>query len=93
MDKQIIDQMTAEIEQTRLDLHRAEEKLAEIRHKKQQCQNSENLKAQRQKEIDRKARTRRLIERGALFESIFPEMVSASDEEVKRCFLQWKANR
>ena len=49
------------------------ERIAETKEKITQYENQVKQLAQKQKEAERKARTRRLIERGALLESFLPE--------------------
>ena len=44
----------------------------------------------RDKQAERKARTRRLIERGAILESVFPETADLSGEEVKAFLFEKK---
>ena len=56
-----------------------EKVLKEIR----QLENRQKILQNRQRNEERKARTRRLIERGAILESIFPLATGLSGEEVK----------
>lgn len=56
-----------------------EKNLTEIR----QLQNREKILLNKQRDAERKARNHRLIEHGAVLESIFPETVSMTGEQVK----------
>lgn len=56
-----------------------EEVLKEIR----QLENRQKILENKQRNEERKARTRRLIERGAILEAVFPAIVEMEGEEVK----------
>ncbi len=56
-----------------------EEVLKEIR----QLENRQKILVNKQRNEERKARTRRLIERGAILEGVFPLAPGLSGEEVK----------
>ena len=56
-----------------------EEVLKEIR----QLENRQKILENKQRNEERKARTRRLIERGAILEAVFPAVVDIGNEEVK----------
>ena len=60
-----------------------EERIAETKGKISQYENQVKRLTQRQTEAERKARTRRLIERGALLESFLTEPETLSNEQVK----------
>ncbi len=59
------------------------EKIAETRKAIEQHENQMKLLLQKQKEQDRKDRTRRLIERGAILESLIPSADSLTNEQIK----------
>ena len=48
-----------------------------------QLENRQKILLNRKANAERKVRTHRLIERGAILESVFPEIVSMSGEQVK----------
>lgn len=54
-----------------------------VRKKIRQLENRQKILLNRKADAERKARTHRLIERGAILESMFPEIVSMSGEQVK----------
>lgn len=54
-----------------------------------QLENRQKILLNRKANAERKARTHRLIEHGAILESVFPEVVSMSGEQVK-AFLEQK---
>lgn len=54
-----------------------------VREKIRQLENRQKILLNRKADAERKARTHRLIERGAILESVFPEIVSMSGEQVK----------
>ena len=60
-----------------------EEVLKEIR----QLENRQKILENKQRNEERKARTRRLIERGAILEGVFPLSPDLSGEEVKAFLL------
>lgn len=69
---------------------KAEQKKAEqkqILKKIRQLENRQKILLNRQSDMERRARTRRLIEHGAILESVFPSLVTLPGEEVK-AFLQ-----
>lgn len=55
----------------------AEKKLLQARHRLEQAE-------ARNREKDRKARTRRLIQEGAILESVFPQVKALELEEVQQ---------
>ena len=69
-------EITAQAEQKKDE---REKVLKEIR----QLENHRKILENRQRNEERKARTRRLIERGAILESVFPLAPVLSGEEVK----------
>lgn len=58
-----------------------------IREKIRRLENWQKILLNRKADAERKARTHRLIERGAILESVFPETAPMSGEQVK-AFLQ-----
>lgn len=48
-----------------------------------QLENRQKILLNKKSDAERKERTHRLIERGAILESVFPELVSPAGEEVK----------
>ena len=64
-----------------------EQKPEAIRGKIRQLENRQKILLNRKADAERKERTHRLIERGAILESVFPETVPLSGEQVK-AFLQ-----
>ena len=59
------------------------EKIDNIEIQMQQLANEKKRLMQQQKEADRKARTKRLIERGAILESMIPDADTFSNEQIK----------
>jgi len=60
-----------------------DEKIAETKEKISQYENQYKRLLQQRKELERKARTRRLIERGAILESLIDGSESLTNEEIK----------
>jgi hypothetical protein len=61
----------------------AAEKIAEAQEKIAQYENQVKKIKQQQKETDRKARTKRLIERGAILESLIPGADALTNDQIK----------
>ena len=59
------------------------EKIAALDTEIQQLENRRKQLLQQQKEQDRKARTKRLIERGAILESLIPNAAMLTNEQIK----------
>ncbi len=59
------------------------EEIESVQEKIRQLKNRQKVLLQKQSDAERKARTRRLIERGAILESFFPEIVPMTNEQVK----------
>ena len=70
---------TAKAEQKKVE---QEQVLKKIR----QLENRQKILLNRQSDMERRTRTRRLIEHGAILESVFPALVTLPGEEV-RAFL------
>ena len=65
---------------------KAEQKKAEqeqVLKKIRQLENRQKILLNRQSDMERRARTRRLIEHGAILESVFPALAALPGEEVK----------
>ncbi len=62
----------------------------EVQKKMLQWQNREKILLNRQRDMERRARNHRLIEHGAILESIFPKVVTMSGEEVKALLLNFR---
>ena len=48
-----------------------------------QLENRQKILLNKKSDVERKERTHRLIERGAILESVFPSVIHLSNEEVK----------
>ena len=83
MPKPTMEQLEAEREKTAAELEKAMQKKEQLEHQMSRLLN-------RDKQAERKARTRRLIERGAILESVFPETADLSGEEVKAFLFEKK---
>lgn len=83
MPKSILEQFEVEKKKTAAELEKAMREKEQLEHQMTRLLN-------REKETERKARTRRLIERGAILESIFPEIADLSGEEVKAFLFEKK---
>ncbi len=69
---------------------KAEQKKAEqeqVLKKIRQLENWQKILLNRQSDMERRARTRRLIEHGAILESAFPALTALPGEEVKAFLL------
>lgn len=64
-------------------------KKAEIETELKQLENRQKILLNRKHKEERRQRTHRLIEQGAILESIFPEVAAMTGEQVK-AFLQGK---
>lgn len=54
-----------------------------VQQKIRQLENRQKILLNRKADAERKARTHRLIERGAILESVFPKIVTMTGEQVK----------
>jgi hypothetical protein len=59
------------------------EKIASVEEQIQQLENARKKLIQKQKDADRKARTKRLIERGAILESLIDKSETLTNEQIK----------
>ena len=64
-----------------------EEEKYKLEKEIRQLENRQKILLNKKADAERKARTRRLIERGAILESVFPALVGQSGEEVKAFLL------
>ena len=83
MPKPTIEQLESEKKKAAAELEKAMQKKEQLEHQMSRLLN-------RDKQAERKARTRRLIERGAILESVFPETADLSGEEVKAFLFEKK---
>lgn len=60
-----------------------EEKIESVQEQIRQLENQRKRLMQEQKEQERRARTKRLIERGAILESLLPEADTFTNEQIK----------
>ena len=60
-----------------------EERIESVQEQIRQLENQKKRLMQEQKEQERKARTKRLIERGAILESLIPEADAFTNEQIK----------
>lgn len=65
------------------------EQQAEIETELKQLENRQKILLNRKHKEERRERTHRLIEQGAILESVFPEIAAMTGEQVK-AFLQQK---
>ena len=59
------------------------QELESVKDKIRQLENRQKILLNRKADAERKARTHRLIERGAVLESVFPEVVAMTGEQLK----------
>ena len=59
------------------------ERIDTLQEKIQQLENQKKLLLQKQKEVERKARTKRLIERGAILESLISGADKFTNDQIK----------
>ena len=59
----------------------------QIMKKIRQLENQQKILLNSQRDMERRARTRRLIEHGAILESVFPELAVLPGEQVKAFLL------
>ena len=64
-------------------MEKAKDEVQAVREKIRQLENRQKVLLNRKSDAERKARTHRLIERGAILESAFPFVIPLSNEEVK----------
>lgn len=64
-----------------------------IREKIRRLENRQKILLNRKADAERKARTHKLIERGAILESVFPETAPISGEQVKAFLTEKRDSR
>ena len=69
------------------DLKKLQSEQQKVQREIEQLQNRQKILLNRKTDTERRARTRRLIEHGAILESIFPATVTMTGEEVKAFLL------
>lgn len=69
------------------ELERLQTKQQKVQNEIRQLENRQKILLNRQSDAERRARTRRLIEHGAILESVFPAVSAMSGEEVKAFLL------
>ena len=65
------------------DIGKLKNQQEKIKTEIRQLENRQKILLNRQMDAERKARTRRLIEHGAILESIFPATTAMTGEEIK----------
>ena len=65
------------------DIDKLKNQLEKVKTEIRQLENRQKILLNRKTDAERKARTRRLIEHGAILESIFPAISDMTGEEVK----------
>lgn len=68
-------------------LEQAKAEQEKVQQEIRQLENRQKILLNKQTDAERRARTRRLIEHGAILESIFPATVTMTGEEVKAFLL------
>lgn len=69
------------------ELERLRKEQGKVQEEIRQLENRQKILLNRQSDMERRARTRRLIEHGAILESVFPSLAGLSGEEVKAFLL------
>jgi hypothetical protein len=54
-----------------------------VQQKIRQLENRQKILLNRKADVERKARTHRLIERGVILESVFPEIIPMTGEQIE----------
>jgi hypothetical protein len=67
----------------------SKDEMQTVREKIRQLKNRQKILLHKKSDAERKARTHRLIEHGAILEAVFPEIVLMTGEQVK-AFLETK---
>lgn len=68
-------------------LEQAKAEQEKVQREIQQLENRQKILLNKKTDAERRARTRRLIEHGAILESVFPATVTMTGEEVKAFLL------
>ena len=69
------------------ELQKLQTEQEKVQREIQQLENRQKILLNKKTDAERRARTRRLIEHGAILESIFPALTGLSGEEVKAFLL------
>lgn len=69
------------------ETNQKKDKKEQIMKKIRQLENQQKILLNRQSDMERRARTRRLIEHGAILESVFPTLAALPGEQVKAFLL------
>ena len=69
------------------ETNQKKDKKEQIMKKIRQLENQQKILLNRQSDMERRARTRRLIEHGAILESVFPALTALPGEEIKAFLL------
>lgn len=69
------------------ELEKLQAEQEKVQREIRQLENRQKILLNKQTDAERRARTRRLIEHGAILESVFPALASLSGEEVKAFLL------
>lgn len=69
------------------ELEKLQAEQEKVQREIRQLENRQKILLNKQSDAERRARTRRLIERGAILESVFPALAGLSGEEVKAFLL------
>lgn len=69
------------------ETNQKKDKKEQIMKKIRQLENQQKILLNRQRDMERRARTRRLIEHGAILEGVFPALIALPGEEIKAFLL------
>lgn len=69
------------------DINKLKARQEKVKTEIRQLENRQKILLNRQSDMERRARTRRLIEHGAILESVFPALAGLSGKEVKAFLL------
>ena len=69
------------------ELKKLQTEQEKVQREIRQLENRQKILLNKQTDAERRARTRRLIEHGAILESVFPSLAGLPGEEVKSFFL------
>lgn len=69
------------------ELKKLQTEQEKVQREIRQLENRQKILLNKQTDAERRARTRRLIEHGAILESVFPSLAGLPGEEVKSCLL------
>ena len=64
-------------------MKKSKDEVQAVREQIRQLENRQKILLNKKSDAERKERTHRLIERGAILESVFPSVIPLSNEEVK----------